>query len=94
MAEKEQEHLRIRLGARLLKRIDAAREKSGRTRTDEIEFRLQDSFTRTDLESAVDLAMHKVFERMDRIQKAQERGAQPVDFYEALIKQFREENEQ
>lgn len=91
MAEKEQEHLRIRLGARLLKKIDSAREKSGRTRTDEIEARLIESFTRLDIELAAELAVHNVLERIDRIERAREQGAKPVDFYEALVGQFRKD---
>jgi hypothetical protein len=66
MAEKEQEHLRIRLGARLLKRIDAAREKTGRTRTDEIEARLQESFTRWDVSEVATMAAREMMNSLKR----------------------------
>lgn len=87
MAEKDQEHLRIRLGARLLKRIDAAREKSGRTRTDEIEFRIEESFRRIDLQEVVGIATRvAVRETLLAVeQRAKEQKGQTFDFFEALM---------
>lgn len=76
MAEKEQEHLRIRLGAKLLKRIDAAREKSGRTRTDEIEARLIESFTRLEMQEMAQIAVQEAMAELER--------RKMVNFYEAL----------
>lgn len=90
MAEKDQEHLRIRLGARLLKKIDAAREKSGRTRTDEIEARLLDSFTRVEAEAVAELAVIKILERIDRLTQSESSTA-TANFYDALVGQFRQE---
>ncbi|PSO29833.1 hypothetical protein [Bradyrhizobium sp. MOS002] len=86
MAEKDQEHLRIRLGAKLLKKIDAAREKSGRTRTDEIEARLTESFTRLEMQEVAQIAAREMIVELER--RARELNAQKsqlVDFYEALI---------
>lgn len=86
MAEKDQEHLRIRLGAKLLKRIDAAREKSGRTRTDEIEARLTESFTRLEMQEVAQIAAREMIVELER--RARELNAQKgqvVDFYEALV---------
>ncbi|MCK1693827.1 hypothetical protein [Bradyrhizobium sp. 144] len=86
MAEKDQEHLRIRLGARLLKKIDAAREKSGRTRTDEIEARLIESFTRLEMQEVAQIAAREMIVELER--RARELSAQKgqvVDFYEALM---------
>lgn len=88
MAEKEQEHLRIRLGAKLLKRIDAAREKSGRTRTDEIEARLIESFTRLEMQDVARIAAQEMIVELER--RARELNAETgkmVDFYAALIGQ-------
>ncbi|MBH5372828.1 hypothetical protein [Bradyrhizobium glycinis] len=76
MAEKEQEHLRIRLGAKLLKRIDAAREKSGRTRTDEIEARLLESFTRMEMQEVAQIAVRETLAELERRKVS--------DFYEVL----------
>ncbi|WP_201266272.1 TraY domain-containing protein [Bradyrhizobium japonicum] len=86
MAEKEQEHLRIRLGAKLLKRIDAARERSGRTRTDEIEARLIESFTRLEMQEVAQIAAREMIVELER--RARELNAQKdqvVDFYDALM---------
>jgi hypothetical protein len=86
MAEKEQEHLRIRLGAKLLKRIDAAREKSGRTRTDEIEARLIDSFTRLEMQEVAQIAAREMIVELER--RARELNTETgkmVDFYAALV---------
>ncbi len=65
MAEKDQEHLRIRLGPKLLRRIDASRIESGRTRSDEIEARIQESFTRYDIDFAAKLAVLNVLELIE-----------------------------
>lgn len=86
MAEKDQEHLRIRLGAKLLKKIDAAREKSGRTRTDEIEARLIESFTRLEMQEVAQIAAREMIVELER--RARELSGQKgqlVDFYEALM---------
>ncbi|MCG2626572.1 hypothetical protein L6654_08040 [Bradyrhizobium sp. WYCCWR 13023] len=86
MAEKEQEHLRIRLGAKLLKKIDAAREKSGRTRTDEIEARLMESFTRLEMQEVAKIAAQEMIVELER--RARDLNAETgkmVDFYAALI---------
>jgi hypothetical protein len=47
---KEAPHLRVRLKPRLLARLEKAREKTGRTMTGEIEWRLDQSFQREDHE--------------------------------------------
>jgi len=93
MAEKDQEQLRVRLGGRLLKRIDMAREKSGRTRNDEIEVRLMESFMKNDLEMVAEMAVHNVLLRVERLEKerAAAAGQTPVDFYKALVDQARKE---
>lgn len=93
MAEKDQEHLRIRLDAKLLRKIDASREKTGRTRTDEIEMRLLESFMRTDLEMVAEMAVHNALMRVERIEKSRalSKGEEPVDFYEAMVNQARKE---
>jgi hypothetical protein len=97
MAEKDQEHLRIRLGPRLLKRIDAAREKSGRTRSDEIEARLNESFTRMDIERAVELAVRNTLESTAVFGTVKEPNPAPMmtpaEFYAALVEQAKKENE-
>jgi hypothetical protein len=46
VADSDREHLRVRLRSDVLARLDAARAKSGRTRTAEIEARLIDSLAR------------------------------------------------
>jgi len=86
MAEKKQEHLRIRVGAALLKRIDAAREKSGRTRTDEIEARLHDSFTREDVSEVATLAARELMRslRHDALALQLQKGNEPVTFDEVI----------
>ncbi len=95
MAEKDQEHLRIRLDAKLLKRIDTARMKSGRTRTDEIEARLLETFTKSDLLAIAEIAVHNVLFKVDQIEKrrAEAAGQAPVDFYKALVEDARAELE-
>ncbi|AND89800.1 hypothetical protein AAV28_19845 [Bradyrhizobium diazoefficiens USDA 110] len=77
MAEKVQEHLRIRLGARLLKRIDAEREKNGRTRTDEIEALLEEALRKREMREIVKEAMREEMATSD--------------FYEALVGKFKRE---
>jgi hypothetical protein len=47
---KEAPHLRVRLKPRLIDRLEKAREKTGRTMTGEIEWRLDQSFQRDDQE--------------------------------------------
>ncbi|BBC00104.1 hypothetical protein [Bradyrhizobium elkanii] len=95
MAEKDLEQLRIRLGGRLLRRIDIAREKSGRTRNDEIEVRLLESFMKNDLEMVAEMAVHNVLLRVERLEKARAEaaGQTPTDFYKALVDQARKEVE-
>jgi hypothetical protein len=95
MADKDQEHLRIRLGSKLLKRIDTARDASGRTRTDEIEMRLLESFMRTDLELVAQMAVHNVLVRVEELERvaAASAGKQPRDFYKELYEQARKEVE-
>ncbi|MBR1328818.1 hypothetical protein [Bradyrhizobium ottawaense] len=86
MAEKDQEHLRIRLGAKLLKRIDAAREKSGRTRTDEIEARLIESFTRLEMQEVAKIAAREMLVELERrARDLGNRSGKMVNFYEALM---------
>jgi hypothetical protein len=47
---KEAPHLRVRLKPQLIARLDKARDKTGRTMTGEIEWRLDQSFQREDHE--------------------------------------------
>lgn len=54
------EHLRIRLAAGLLQKIDAACEAEGRTRTGEISRRLAQSFERDSLATEVRSLMEEV----------------------------------
>ena len=93
MADKDQEHLRIRLASTLLKRIDTARAESGRTRTDEIEMRLLESFMRTDLELVAEMAVHNVLVRVQRLEEslAKAKGHPPTDVYKRLHDQARKE---
>jgi hypothetical protein len=89
MAEKE--HLRIRIEAKLLKKIDAARKDSGRTRTEEIETRLLASFMRTDIELVAEMAVHNVLVKVHELEAraARAEGREPRDFYGALYDQER-----
>jgi hypothetical protein len=91
MADKEQEHLRIRLGSRLLKRIDTARAASGRTRTDEIEKRLLETFVRENLEEVAEIAVHKVLAHVEELEQiaAASAGRAPVDWYKVLRERAR-----
>jgi predicted DNA-binding protein len=50
---KEREHLRIRLGPDLVKRIDAARKASGRTRSAQIKLMLDQALVRMDMQEVV-----------------------------------------
>ena len=52
-------HLRIRLDARLLDRLEKSREKSGRTLTGEISDRLERSFQREDTAELITRAARK-----------------------------------
>jgi hypothetical protein len=95
MAEKEQEHLRIRLGARLLKRIDSAREKTGRTRTDEIEARLLETFSKSDLIRTAEMAVYNVLVHLEKVMERQTpmTSEQRSDFYKALAGEARKDLE-
>ena len=93
MSEREQPHLRIRIDAGLLKRIDAACEESGRTRTDEIERRLLESFLKNDLQMVAEMAVHNVLGRVQQLEEslAKAKGREPTDFYQGLYDQGRKQ---
>jgi hypothetical protein len=93
MAEREQPHLRIRIDPDLLARIDDECERSGRTRTDEIERRLLESFLKTDLQMVAEMAVHNVLVRVQQLEEslAKAKGREPTDFYQGLFKQARKE---
>lgn len=86
MAPTEQEHLRIRLHSNLLKLIDEARAKSGRTRTDEIEARLLESFHRLDMTEMARIAAREALRMVEeRVRDSADPANKPMtSFYDAL----------
>lgn len=93
MSEREQPHLRIRLDAGLLERIDAAADEAGRTRTSEIEHRLLESFLKNDIQMVAEMAVHNVLMRVQQLEEslAKAKGREPTDFYRGLYEQGRKQ---
>lgn len=75
---KSEVHLRVRLDRDLMRRLDAERKTSGRTRSGELKMRLAQSFDANDMAEVVRKAIAENIKRNVNLQRAQELSMQPV----------------